>query len=146
MASACSVKQENILFHWEIISQCKLLLLLFLISPTRKANTLPFNKGVTNENITNGFLDFNVFFKLWVWNIYSNGMLKNGEMKGGDDLHWRVFSTGNSTGIQLSHLIITFLIQPLFMSFLVFLKSSELCLPMLWHIMKHSYAARGRGW
>lgn len=65
-------------------------------------------------------------------------------MKGGDDLHWIVFTTGDSTGIQSSHLIITFLIQPLFMSFLVFLKSSELCLPMLWHIMKHSYAARGR--
>lgn len=66
-------------------------------------------------------------------------------MKGGNDLQWRVVSTGDSTGIQLSHLIIAFLIQPLFMNFALFLKSLELCLPMLWHIMKCSYAVGGGG-
>lgn len=62
------------------------------------------------------------------------------EMKGRDDPYRRVFSTGESIGIQLSYLIITSLIQPLFMSLLSFLKSSELCLPMLWHIMRHGSA------
>lgn len=61
MASACSVKQESMLFHWELISQWKLLFLLLLISLWRKANTLPFNKGVTYENFTNGFQELECF-------------------------------------------------------------------------------------
>lgn len=49
------------------------------------------------------------------------------------------FLLGGSIGIQLSHLIISCVIQPLFMSFL-FLKSAGLCLPMLWHMMRQGCA------
>lgn len=73
-----------------------------------------------------------IFKTLPFENVYSNELLvktKNWERKkkeAGMLLTEELFSAGESIGIQLSHLIIPCVIQPLFMSFFLFLKSSGL--------------------
>ena len=100
------------------------------------------------ENVSKCFAEFDNFLKhSHLKSIYSNELLvktkteKERKKKGGRNApHWRVFSSGESIGIQLSHLIIPCVIQPLFMSFFLFLKSSGLCLPMLWHTRRQGCA------
>lgn len=102
------------------------------------------------ENACKCFAEFDNFLKhSHLKSIYNNELLvrtkterkkrkEKKEGRGRNDPHW-VFSAGESIGIQLSHLIIPCVIQLLFMSFL-FLKSSGLCLPMLWHVMRQGCA------
>ena len=110
---------------------------------------LPWRNVPKYENISKYLAEFDIFFFIYshLQSIYSNELLvktktekKKIERRGRNDLHWRVFSAGESIGIQLSHLIIPCVIQPLFMSFFLFLKSSGLCLPMLWHMMRQGCA------
>lgn len=102
------------------------------------------------ENASKCFAEFDKILKpSHLKSIYGNELLEwrlrkikkiKEERRGRNDPHWRVFSAGESIGIQLSHLIIPCVIQPLFMSFFLFLKSSGLCLPMLWHMMRQGCA------
>lgn len=99
------------------------------------------------ENVSKCFAEFDNFLKhSHLKSIYSNELLvktkteKERKKEAGILLTEELFSAGESIGIQLSHLIIPCVIQPLFMSFFLFLKSSGLCLPMLWHMRRQGCA------